>query len=253
MARKSRDLRLTQTKNMIAEYESAGLGNDKACRFMRDMEYRLEQNKGLSKGRRNWLDSLIDEGVPAPKNPERVAKILAAANLKGMEQKKSILEDFAGKVRRDWSLSEKQEKWLGGMLAEAEDIRENGVWHPSDELKTKLNICLLLAKRKNGWYWSHKPGAAKAYNKVESYMNGDTTRVDEWACSKFLATFKTTMKELETPKHAIGAMCFIGHTNEVAVIADAPFVTEHGKLVYPIIVSGSMRDESAGNIYKRRR
>lgn len=253
MARKSRDLRLSQTKDLIAKYEAAGLGNDKVCRFMRDMEYRLERNKGLSTGRRNWLDRLIDEGVPEAKNPERVEEILAAANLEGMQEKKSILEDFAGKVRKGWSLSEKQEKWLNAMLAEAQDIRVNGVWHPSDELKADLEICMRLAKTKNGWFWSHKPGAAKAYKKVEAYMTGFVTQVDQWACTKFINVFKTTMKELETPKHAVGSMCFIGHTNEVAVIADVPFVTEHGKLVYPIIASGSMRDESAGNIYKRRR
>ena len=152
-----------------------------------------------------------------------------------------------------WALSEKQESWLSKMLAEAQDIRENGVWHPTGELKKDLEVCMRLAKTKNGWFWSHKPGAAKAYKKVESYMNGFVTQVDEWACTKFINVFKTTMKELKTPKHAVGAMCFIGHSNEVAVIADVPFVTEHGKLVYPIIASGSMRDESAGNIYKRRR
>jgi len=253
MARKSREVRLTQTKNLISKYEAAGLGNDKVCRFMRDMEYRLERNKGLSTGQRNWLDRLIDEGVPAAQNEARVTEILAAANLEGMQQKKSVLEEFAGKVRRGWSLSEKQEKWLNGMLSEAQDIRVNGIWHPSDELKADLEICLRLAKTKNGWFWNHKPGAAKAYNKVESYMDGTSTRVDEWACNKFLNVFKTIIKELKTPKHAVGSMCFIGYTKEVAVIADVPFVNEHGKLVYPIIASGSMRDETAGNIYKRRR
>ena len=236
MARKSRDLRLAQTKDMIQKYESAGLGNDKVCRFMRDMEYRLERNKALSSGRRNWLDLIIDEGVPEAKNPERVELILTAANLEGMEEKKSVLEDFAAKVRKGWSLSEKQEKWLGAMMAEAQDIALNGVWHPSDELKADLEICMRLAKTKNGWYWSHKPGAAKAYNKVESYMNGSATRVDEWACTKFIDNFKTTMREIKSPKHAIGSMCFIGHSNEVAVIADVPFVTEHGKLVYPVLL-----------------
>lgn len=252
MARKSRDLRLAQTKDLVGKYEAAGLGNDKVCRFMRDMESRLERNKGLSSGQRNWLDRLIDEGVPEAKNPERVEEILAAANLEGMQEKKSILEDFAGKVRKGWSLSEKQENWLNKMLAEADDIRKNGVWHPSDELKADLKICLRLANSKNGWFWSHKPGSAKAYSKVESYMNGSTTRVDEWACTKLINTFKTTMKELKAPKHAVGSMCFVGHTREVAVIADVPHVTDHGKLVYPVIVSGSMRDESSTNIYKRR-
>ena len=155
MARKSRDLRLSQTKDLIAKYEAAGLGNDKVCRFMRDMEYRLERNKALSSGRRNWLDRIIDEGVPEAKNPERVEEILAAANLEGMQEKKSVLEDFAGKVRKGWALSEKQESWLSKMLAEAQDIRENGVWHPTGELKKDLEVCMRLAKTKNGWFWSH--------------------------------------------------------------------------------------------------
>ena len=139
------------------------------------------------------------------------------------------------------------------MLSEAQDIRENGVWHPTDDLKSDLEVCLRLAKSKNSWFWSHKPGAAKAYNKVHDYMNGTTTRVDEWACTKFINTFRTIMKELKAPKHSIGAMCYIGHSKEIAVIADAPYVTDHGKLVYPIIASGAVRDESAGNILKRRR
>ena len=253
MARKSKTLRLSQTKTLIEAYEAAGLAGGKVCRFMREMKYRLEQDKGLSKGRREWLDRLIDEGVPAPKNEERVNEILSAANLKGMEAKKHVLEDFAGKVRRDWSLSEKQEKWLNGMLAEAQDIRVHGSWHPSDELKETLEICLRLAKRKNGWFWQHKPGASKAYTKVSEYMSGDSTRVDDWACNKFTATFKTAISELKSPKHSVGSMCFIGHSNEIAVIADNPFVDDHGWLKYPIIVSGTMRNESSGNIYKRRR
>ena len=252
MARKSRDLRLSQTKFLIEQYENAGLGNDKVCQFMRDMERRLERNKSLSSGQRNWLDRLIDEGVPEAKNLERVEEILAAANLDGMQEKKSVLTDFAGKVRKGWSLSEKQEKWLNALLAEAQDIRENGVWHPSDELKSDLEICLRIAKTKNGWFWSHKPGAAKAYGKVASYMDGSSTRVDEWACNKFINVFKTTMKELKSPKHAVGAMCFIGHSKEVAIITDVPFVDSHGRLRYPIIASGSDRDESAGNILKRK-
>jgi len=217
------------------------------------MEYRLERGKGLSKGRREWLDRLIEEGVPAPKNEARVNEILAAANLKGMSSKKSILEEFAGKLRRGWDLSEKQEKWLGDMLTEAQDIRENGIWEPDALLKEKLAIGLRLAKRQSGYYWGHRPGSAKAYDKVESWFNGDTDRVEQWVCEKFLGCFKTTFRELDSPKHSIGDMRFIGHSNEICVISGAPFITDDGRLCYPALVSGEMRDEAAGNIYKRRR
>ena len=253
MARKSRELRLTQTKDMIQQYESAGLANDKVCLFMRDMEYRLELNKPLSSGRRNWLDRIIDEGVPEAKNPDRVEEILSAANLEGMEEKKSVLEEFAGKVRRDWSLSPKQQEWLGNMLKEAQDIRQNGIWHPSEETTNDLQTCLKLAKRQGGYYWQHRPGAAKAYNKVDRYMSGDAKRLDQWACDKFIKNFKKQLDEVKNPKHEIGSMRYIGHSGEVVMVTDVPFVDAGGRIKYPVLASGSIVDESSGNLYKRKR
>lgn len=253
MARKSRNLRLTQTKDMIQQYESAGLSNDKVCHFMRDMEYRLERNKALSAKRRSWLDKIIDEGVPAPKNEHRVNEILEAANLEGMQEKKSILEDFAGKIRRGWSLSEKQEAWLDKLLVSAKDIRENGIWEPSDDLKADLEICLKLAKRQGGYYWQHRPGAAKAYTKVEAYVDGDNKYIDEWACTKFTNNFKKQLSEVKNPKHMIGDMRYIGHSGEIVMITDNPFVDDSGRVKYPVLASGSVRNESSGNIFKRKR
>ena len=107
MPRKSRELRLSQTQELIKAFEAAGLGGDRNCRFAKDMEWRIARNKGLSPKRRAWLDSIIEEGVPAPKNETQVNEIMAAASLKGMERRRDILTDFAGKVRRGWDLSEK--------------------------------------------------------------------------------------------------------------------------------------------------
>ena len=82
MARKSRELRLAQTAELIAAYEAAGLGNDRNCRFAQDMKWRLERNKGLSPKRRQWLDSIIEEGVPEPKgDTELLARVEAAGLL----------------------------------------------------------------------------------------------------------------------------------------------------------------------------
>ena len=99
MPRKSRELRLSQTKSLIEAYTEAGIGHaDRSFRFMNDMSARLERGKGLSKGQRDYLDNLIDQGVPKPKNEEKVKEILEAAEVDGMQEVSSTLKDFAYKV-----------------------------------------------------------------------------------------------------------------------------------------------------------
>ena len=113
MPRKSRELRLSQTKSLIEAYSNAGIGHaDRSFRFMNDMAARLERGKGMSTGQRKYLDSLIDQGVPKLKNEARVSEILEAAKVDGMQQASSTLSDFAFKLGKGWSLSEKQEKFL---------------------------------------------------------------------------------------------------------------------------------------------
>ena len=117
MPRKSRELRLSQTKSLIEAYSNAGIGHaDRSFRFMNDMAARLERGKGMSAGQRNYLDSLIEQGVPKQKNEERVKEILAAAEVDGMQEVSSTLRDFAYKVGKGWALSEKQEAFLQKLI-----------------------------------------------------------------------------------------------------------------------------------------
>ena len=77
MPRKSRQLRLQQAQELHAAWAKSPFANDWRHRFIRDMISRLERDRGTSTKQRNWLDSLIEEGVPAAenKNPELVAQI----------------------------------------------------------------------------------------------------------------------------------------------------------------------------------
>jgi hypothetical protein len=251
MARKSRELRLTQTQELIKAYEAAGLGEDRSCRFAKDMEWRLSTNRGLSPKRRAWLDSIIEDGIPAAKNETQVNEIMAAANLKGMEPRRDILTDFAGKVRRGWNLSEKQVTWLDNMLAEAEDIRANGIWTPDAELKAKMEIAVRIGNGKDGYYFAHRPGTAKSHDKVGRWLaNSENVQVDEWACNKLLDAYKKIFGELEVPRHNVGDLRY--YMGDVALIAEEPFINDRGNLVYPTIVNGQMLDLPAGRIGKRR-
>ena len=81
MPRKSAVKRLEEAKATLALWEGAGQGGDRSAQFMRDMIVRLERSRGLSKGQRNYLDSLIEQGVPKTHNEERVAEVKQAQEL----------------------------------------------------------------------------------------------------------------------------------------------------------------------------
>ena len=116
MARKSLELRKSQTEDLISQYSEAGLTQDRSYRFLQDMLNKMQTSRNLSKGQRTYLDDLIEQGAPKPKNEERVKEILTAASVDGMQHVARTLNDFAYKVGKGWSLSEKQEKFLTKLL-----------------------------------------------------------------------------------------------------------------------------------------
>jgi hypothetical protein len=267
MPRKSQKLRLSQTEQLFASYEGVGLTSDYRCRFIQDMLVRLERGKGLSKKQRDWLDSLIDEGVPEPENAERVAEITAAANLDGMQHKRDILLDFAGKVHRGWTLSEKQENWLGGMLAEAERIRREGKFRPDDIEKLHNAIDLLAGK--NDWYWGHRPGTYKAYTKIKEWLDwthataaadilkakglptgrGEEPLIDEWSCNKALKAVKNQLSMLDESPHPVGSMRYL--QGESVMMIGPPCVSSHD-VMQEVLVAGEVRLVRVSSIKKRR-
>mgnify|MGYP001165014329 CR=1 FL=1 len=255
MARKSRELRLSQTVELIAAYEAAGLGDDRNCRFARDMKWRLETNRGLSPKRRSWLDSIIEEGVPAPKgNPELVARLLNAASVEGMQSFDSdILKEFAGKVRRGWDLSEKQTAWMKKLLAKADDIVENGIWAPDEETTERLKNCVLLAAGYSSVYWQTHGGTYKALNNVKAFLSGSTP-VDQWSVNKLIKAMGRPLRELENPKFQAGDMRWYyvaGEGYAPALVSKGPFISDRGQVVYEALVNGQMIETA--NITKQRR
>lgn len=263
MARKSLSLRLSQTKSLMSEYMNAGLESDRSYRFMTDMSFRMERGKGLSKGQRKYLDDIIDQGVPTPKNEERVKQILVASEVDGMQQASSTLRDFAHKIGKGWNLSDKQEKFLTNLLEKSETLRREGRFRPSGEFLEDLNSAVAICKVKNSWYWQHRPGTAKAYGKVETWLNWNTRReviknikvaepesirilgdepiIDKWACDKLLKAVKNQINELKNPRHPEGSMVWQVMTNgrpkSCAIIIGKPTIRE-GKIFYPCLVDG---------------
>ncbi len=276
MPRKSRELRLNQTNALIAEYSKAGIGHaDRSFRFMNDMSARLERGKGLSKGQRDYLDSLIDQGVPKPKNEEKVKEILEAAKVDGMQDVASTLKDFAYKLGKGWNLSEKQENFLQSLLSKSEKLKENGRYRPTPELVRDLKAAVAVCDYKNSWYWNHRPGTAKAYDRARKWLAWDHQRqelekfthlqeaaqklaqpepiMDEWVCKKLINAFKKTIEELNSPKHPAGMMRWTNWQGEkqLMLIAGEPKL-ERGTVVYPCLVDGQDRMIPSERIKKRR-
>tara|TARA_Y100000310_G_scaffold286842_1_gene311344 strand:+ start:451 stop:1221 length:771 start_codon:yes stop_codon:yes gene_type:complete len=250
MTRKSRKVRIDQAQDLVVKYEAAGLENDRTCSFAREMIDRLNNNKSLSTKQRTWLDSLIDKGVPKAKNPELVNQILLAANLKGMEHKKEFLVDFAGRLRRGWSLSKKQEIWLHEMLEEANYVQQHGPWFPDEKLQEDLKNIDKLGAAKNNMYWLQRPMLSKAYNAAQDYLDDpQNNAIDKWTCDKLLKSFKRPLKELNDPKHSIGDMRYV--FGEVCIITGAPSVTAIGCITYPVMIQNTAKIVRAKNIKKR--
>ena len=259
MPRKSRELRLQQATSLLDAYVIARVQDLYQGRFISDMCYRLGLGKGLSKKQREWLDTLIEEGVPVPKgDPALIAKIESAKEVDGMQHRHTVLGEFLRKIRNGWDLSDKQENFLEIMLNEAEEIRQNGKWSPNEELIKKLQLVIRLSKAKNTWYWQHRPGTAKAYDKVNNWLEWfnqkelrcfvgeaglegfepvDEPHIDEWACNKLFEACKKPLGELKKPKHLPGELRHFRGGPQIALVVGAP-ILQGGEVGYPVIVDG---------------
>jgi len=267
MTRKSRDLRLSQAKALCCELEASGFTGDKNHRFVCDMINRLEI-RDITSGQKRYLDSLIEQGAPEVKNPERVAEITAALSVDGMQHRRETLQSFAGKLSRGWDLSEKQANFLKILLEEAEDIRQNGKFRPSDAVIADLKHAVTLSRNKNGWYWQHRPGVAKSLNKVQDWLQWNDRNdrndlpkefsvephIDEWACNKLIKAFKSRINEMRNPKYPVGTMAWwkVSHPRSPALIVGMPEIWK-GDVGYPCLVDGEHRIVRSENLLKRSR
>ena len=258
MPRKSLALRLSQTFSLIESYEAAGLSEHRNVRFARDMSSRLNRGRGLSPKQRKWLDSIIEEGVPAAKDTTLYDRIIEARDTEGMQDKVQILNDFAHKAFNGWTLSPKQQTWLDKMLAEADYFRAHGPYRPADETIEKLRLALQVARGYSGTYWSTHGGTRKAYETVAAWITGEDVKspdepnpstIDEWCCNKLLKAMARPLRELENPKFIPGEMRWLfirktypesGGDYASALVTSGPYISDKGDVVYDALVNGEM-------------
>jgi len=233
------------------------MDDDYRARFIRDMAARLGRGKGLSKRQRDWLDTLIDEGVPTPKgDPALLARIEAAQAIEGIPSRDvQILGEFAGKITRGWDLSEKQAAWMNGILENAERIAVEGPWIPTAEQTVRLEACVKLAKGYSQMHWGNNPGTYKSLLAVDIWLlNGGT--IEEWNVNKLLKAMKGKLRELfEKPYVTPEKPCWACHTDRawgLATVMGAPRVGDRGDILYPVLLgTGILVELNTTSLAKR--
>jgi len=257
MPRKSAHLRLSESQSLLTLYSDSGLSDDYRARFIRDMTVRLQRNKSLSKKQKDWLDSLIDEGVPEPKgDQELIARIEVAQDVEGMNPYNvRILSDFLSKIKRGWSLSEKQTAWMNGILEEADKIVHHGPYSPDEETIETLKTCVRLSLGYSSVYWETHGGTKKAFVNVKNWLE-EGGFIDEWSVKKLIKAMSSRLRELQsTPYVNPGDLvwCRFALTKHPAlgVVSGGPSVSAYGKIVYSILVDGKVEELAKDRLAKR--
>lgn len=243
MARKSKMLRYTQAKHTLAAYTAAGLETMSQARFLKDMIRRLERNKYPTKRQRDWLDTIIEEGVPAPKgDQDYIAKIDEAIATEGIDFG-NILIDFRGKLVRGWDLSEKQKSWCDNLIEKAKTIRDGTYWRPDEEMTNRIRLAVSCMVCYSDHYWSTHSGGHSAITKAKLWLNESIPMIDQFTVEKLFKSVIGKLREMENPRFNSGELGYFaprGLVNPKAgIVLAGPIPTSAG-IAYDILVEGEI-------------
>ena len=255
MPRKSREVRLSQAKSLMSQYEASPHAPMPTA-FVSQMISRLEKGKALSKRQRDWLDTLISDGVTPPKNPELYNKIKSRTGIYGQSERHTqILNDFAGQAYRGYSFSEKQKSFLNRLLAEADELKTSGPWQPDSDMSVRLKNAVLIAQSRSDGYWYNRPGELKAYLAVKKWIDETTDQipglVTEWAAKKILKSSRVGLRELDNPTFQPGSIVRYIMSPQPAIIISGPDVSPNQGVCYDLLVEGNVRTARIKDIRKR--
>ena len=254
MARMSAAKRIELGKKMVERWGRANCSNDRNVRFVEDMLVRLEHGKGLTPRRRAWYDSAVLMDPPEPKNKEMVTRLLAAADVPGMEKTSSVLRDFAYKLSRGWNLSEKQVGFMNKLLSEAEEILAVGRWVPSAEEKRDIEIGVAFCRRYDQYYLAGQPGKAKAHRECLQWLTGQLEYLDKWSAKKMMDICKGDRSKMsEAPERwPVGSLACTKSGN-MGLVVSPPEVSEKGKPCISLLLDGAHVEVALDDLKKSRR
>jgi hypothetical protein len=216
MARKSQKLRLSQALDLKAAYEENSLTSARAYRFLCDATARMGRGKYPTKRQRDWLDALIDEGVPGPTLGSWSMKKLADvdAALKGWAGatervwERGVLLDFRHRLFKGWNFSEKQTALLEKLVKRSEDDASGAnVFTPTEEQRKDLESLCRLYRGYAPLWRSERPAVCNAVDRVERFLAGLVT-IEEYHWNKLNKAMGSRLKTVRAPRFHSGSLGF---------------------------------------------
>lgn len=210
MPRKSLKVRLAQTTHLAGVWSESVFADDYRHRFIRDMARRLERGKGLSAKQRNWLDQLIEEGVPEFENADpalttRCDVVVAAFEAAGTayEWELNVVKDFRNRVMLGKNMSEKQTNFLNGLLSTGEELASGTSWTPSEEEVNDLKNAVRLYHGYSVMWKNDRPGVHRALVATKTFLEegGHLKRGDADKLRKAVAG---KLKKVSNPRFKTG-------------------------------------------------
>ena len=272
MPRKSRTLRLQQAQALDTAWAASPFANDWRHRFIRDMIARLERDRGTSTKQRNWLDTLIEEGVPAAenKNPELVAQIDAAVAAfekagEAYNWEREVLVDMRPRVLLGKQMSEKQMGLLTRLIFDGEQIAAGNIWTPDEEMVQDLKHAVKLYNGYAQMWRNERPAVYRAVVETKAFLENGTA-LKAAAAQKLLKAVSGKLKKVEKPRWKAGAIgrwiertpvptsygCTYEQTPHRVVCMSDVYVTENGAIVNDwLLPTGEFKTLEAERVAKR--
>ena len=258
MPRKSQALRLQQARDLIAAYNAAGAGGT-GLRFMNDMVSSMARGKYPTKRQRDWLDRLIDEGVPEAKGDEG---LIAAMNTAvetfeaatDFDWEVRTLRDFINRERQGWKLSGKQVALRDRILKKANDLQAGDIWLTvTPPMRATLENATKLYKGYSELWKRDRPAVMRAMARSVEFLNAGRP-IEQYHYDKVVHAMRSPLRQLENPRFSEGDLGFIqiNGVKECWMCASDAFVSDRGMIVNRWITgSGELKVFAAQNLSKR--
>lgn len=242
MARTNANERIAQGQKMVEEWTAAGFGNAKSCLFVGDMVTRMQSGKGMSLKQRTWFYSVVSQPAPVIQNSEMVGRLREAAKVEGLQSSEAqVLLDFASRLARGYTLSEKQVVFMDALLDRAQKVETEGPWVPTFEEKESIMMGLNLTKKYNSYYLNGRPGLSKAIRNATNWIFHGAP-LDPWAAKQLMGACKgdrVYMKKFEA-SHPTGTLVRNKY-EQLCLISSKPHINQLGAIVVEVLINGQVQ------------
>jgi len=262
--RKSKILRLQQAQDLVAGFTPTHqqvFAWD--YRFLSDITSKLGAGRKISKKQRDILDEKIEKGIPSlpTETPEQVALTEALeiiAEIPQFSWEHRVGGDMLVKLRKGWSISEKQQKLIDDIIKRAKNWQAMGI--PSGGLRSRVALVKELAKCYASNYWlSHAKAAAYIRNVEGNKYSEKDVENAEYAVRGELKRWNKCLEKFPT-----SAYCKVPCRNQelaeatgvkigekgIAIVVSEPRI-ERGGIMLDVLIAGKVIGFYARNVTMR--